>query len=77
MKDRKKISKKKAGMPYSKGQLNYIVDDLTHPLIEKNTAFILADQVLHMLVERDPKVSLEKFVRYSLPQLIKKIAEDL
>lgn len=77
MNARKKTSKKKAGRIYSKGQLNYIIDDAIHPLADKNAGFLLADEILHMLVEQDLGVSLRKFVRYNLPQIIKRVAEDL
>ena len=77
MKTKKKTSKKKTGRLYSKGQLNFLIDDAIHPLTNKSAGFVLVDEILHMWVEMDPKASLEKFVRYNLPKLIKKVAEDL
>jgi hypothetical protein len=77
MKVKKKTSKKKAGKLYSKGQLNYLVDDAFHPLADRTAGFILVDEILHMLIERDPGLSIKKFVHYSLPQFIKKFAEDM
>jgi hypothetical protein len=77
MKGKKKPSKKKGAKVYSKGQLNVLVDDVVHPLCEKNAGFILLDEALHVLIERNPKVSLRKFSRYTLPEIIKKIAGDL
>ena len=77
MKAKKRYSKKKTSKLYSKGQLNYLIDDAIHPLTDKSAGFVVVDEVLHMIVERDAKVSLQKFARYGLQQLIRKIAEDL
>ena len=76
MKAKKKTSKKKAKGLYSRGQLNYVVDSLVHPLADRSVGFILVDEILHMVVERDPAISMQKFIRYNLPQLIKKLAEN-
>jgi Asp-tRNA(Asn)/Glu-tRNA(Gln) amidotransferase B subunit len=76
MKAKKKISRKKANTLYSKGQLNYLIDATIHPLTDKNTSFVLVDELLHILVEKNPSISLTKFVRYNLPQIIRKVAKD-
>ena len=62
---------------HTRGQLNYLIDDLVHPLCDANAGFVLVDEVLHALVEQDPRVSAKKFLRYSLPEIIKKVAESL
>lgn len=57
--------------PFSKGKLNRLIDDLVHPFFDTNKGSILIDGVLHGLVEQNPALSLEKFVRYNLPELMK------
>jgi hypothetical protein len=56
---------------FSKGEMNRIIDALVHPLFDQNKAFVLADGVLHGLVEQDPPSSIRKFAKYSFPELIK------
>jgi hypothetical protein len=75
MKAKKKTSRKNTPMLYSKSQLNYLIDATIHPLTQKSANFFLVDELLHILVERNPSVTLEKFVRYSLPQILRKIAK--
>jgi hypothetical protein len=57
--------------PFSKGRLNRVIDDLLHPFFNTNKGSILIDGVLHGLVEQNPPLSAQKFVRYSLPELMK------
>jgi hypothetical protein len=58
---------------YSKGQVNYIIDSVCHPLAKVNRNFILLDGVLHGLVEKDPVQTAKKFVKYNLPTIIEEI----
>ncbi len=74
---RKKSSRNRNSRLYTRGQLNYFVDDLIHPLVDKNVGFVVIDEILHMAVERNPEGSLKKFVRYNLPLIIRKVAEEL
>jgi hypothetical protein len=64
-------------MPYSRGQLNRLVDGLVHPLYEKSELYRVADGLLHGVVERNMRVSAKKFVRYNLPEVVKKILEEI
>jgi len=52
--------------------LNKLIDSLIHPLYKRSAGWILVDGALHALVERDPPSSARKFVKYSLPLLIRR-----
>lgn len=67
--------KRKHNKLYSKGQLNRIIDDLIHPFYGENEALRLLDGLLHGFVERDAAVSLEKFIKYNVPTLVKKLVK--
>jgi hypothetical protein len=57
--------------PFSPGRLNRLIDDLVHPFFNTNKGFIFVDGILHGLVEQNPALSVNKFVRYNLPELMK------
>ncbi|MDH5450939.1 MAG: hypothetical protein OEX77_08600 [Candidatus Bathyarchaeota archaeon] len=65
--------RKKKRNTYSKGELNRLIDSLLHPLIDRNPAFMITDVILHGLVEQNPSETTIKFIRYSLPKIIKEI----
>jgi len=69
--------KKKITKPYSKGELNKLIDILCHPLFDTNEGFILVDGFLHGLVEQDPPLSIRKFMKYNLPGLICRIGKNI
>jgi len=52
--------------------LNKLIDSLIHPLYKQSAGWILVDGALHALVEQDPRSSTRKFVKYSLPLLIRR-----
>jgi hypothetical protein len=58
---------------YSKGELNQMIDSILHPLAtgEDAAAILLLDCLLHSAVEQDPGQSMQKFIRYSLPKIMK------
>jgi hypothetical protein len=66
-----KKTPRKTSKPFRKGQLNRLVDDLIHPFFEENKNLIWIDGILHGLVEQNPRLTMEKFVKYSVPQLMK------
>jgi hypothetical protein len=66
-------NKRKRRLLYSKGELNKLIDDLVHPHYKQNEGLRLLDAVLHGLVEQNPSESFHKFVRYNLPDIMKKI----
>ena len=55
------------------GEINKLIDVLVHPLAEKDKSFIIVDGVLHALNERNPPQSLRKFIKYDLPEILKKM----
>jgi len=65
--------KKRTAKPYTKGELNRLIDGLCHPLFRTDAGYIFVDGILHGLVERDPELSIRKFVKYNLPTLIKQM----
>jgi hypothetical protein len=71
----KRKLKKKRLKPYSKGELNRLVDSICHPFYDENEAFRAVDGLLHAIIERDPPQSLRKFIHYNLPDVIKKISK--
>jgi hypothetical protein len=62
---------------YSKGELNKLVDSALHPLFEHNPIFLAVDEAAHALIEQDLRESVLKFIRYSLPPLIRKLIESI
>ncbi len=61
---------------FTRGEQNKIVDPLVHPLIKKHWVFRLVDELGYAAVEQDPKETIVKFVRYSLPQIIRELLSD-
>jgi hypothetical protein len=64
---------KRTAKPYTKGELNKLIDSLCHPLIKTNKGYTLVDMLLHGLVEQNPQLTIRKFIEYNLPKLIKQI----
>ena len=71
MKSVKKKSKKTKN--YTSGELNRIVDSLFHPLYRNHSLVRVVDGLVHGMVERDAEVSLKKFVKYNLPEIVREI----
>jgi hypothetical protein len=69
----KNPSRKKNKKHYSKGQLNKLIDTLLHPLFDQSPGFMAIDTLFHGLVEMNPKVTVKKFARYTLPKIIEEI----
>lgn len=57
----------------AKGELNRLIDSLMHPYFREYPALIVVDGLLHAMVEQDPDVSLRKFVRYGVPELLRSL----
>lgn len=70
-KKRDSKSKMKTKTLYTMGELNKLIDSICHPLCENDKRFILLDGFLHALVEQDPPVTVRKFVKYNLPEIVK------
>lgn len=77
MSPKKKAGKTRKSRLYSVGQMNKVIDDLLHPFYRKNQWIRVADGILHGLAERNVRVSARKFVKYNLPEIMKKILEKL
>ena len=65
--------KKRRYEPYTKGEINKLIDSLCHPLFKTNERYMLLDWLLHGLVEQRPASTIRKFVKYNLPKLIEQI----
>ena len=68
-----KKTKVRRRKPYSRGELNNLIDSLIHPLYRKSDGFRLVDGLLHALAEGNPSLSLKKFFKYNSDAIIKKI----
>lgn len=56
---------------YTTGQINRIADTILHPFFGQDDGSILLDSAIHAFIERDILVSGRKFLRYSLPEILK------
>jgi len=74
---KKKMTKTHKRRTYSAGELNRLVDDFIHPLYKRSEWFRMADAVLHGLVEKNVEVTVKKFARYNVPDVVKKILEEI
>ncbi len=75
MRKKKKSRCKSRRKPYTVGEINLAVDALLHPLYRQDEMFRFVDGAVHMVIEKDVRKSILKFVRYNRPGLLKKIAE--
>jgi hypothetical protein len=71
---RKKTVRKRA-RPYSKGELNKLVDSFVHPLCKENNGLFFVDGFLHALIEQDPPQSVSKFIKYNLPKILEQLSK--
>jgi len=55
-----------------KGRVNRLIDDVFHPFYDKSKWYVIADAIAHSFVEKDPLLSLAKFCKYSLRELLRK-----
>jgi hypothetical protein len=69
--------KKRTPLPYTKGDLNKIVDTMCHPLFKTNESFRLVDGLLHALIEQNPRTTVRKFAKYNLPVLTKQLKKAI
>ena len=61
---------KRRSRPYTKGELNKLIDDLVHPYARDQKGYYVLDGILHGIVERDPNVSMRKFIKHNLPRML-------
>jgi len=60
-------------LPYTKSDINKVIDSLLHPLMKDHSWLVFVDGLLHALNEQDPKQSLEKFIKYNIKPLIEEL----
>ena len=46
-----------------------MIDAVFHPLAKDDMRYWAADLFFHAVVEQDPSVSVQKFMRYDLPKI--------
>jgi len=64
------------GLLYTKSEINEIIDGVVHPWYETYPWMRFVDGLLHALNEQSPE-SVEKFIRYNLPDLLEEAAKWL
>jgi len=69
-KPRRRKAKKRL---YTRGELNRLVDSICHPFYNENPSLIILDGFLHAMVERNPSLSVRKFLTHNLPILVKQL----
>jgi len=57
------------------GQINRAIDDIFHPHFHKGPVPIILDTLAHAIVERDPKVSVEKFLEFNLGPFVREVSK--
>jgi hypothetical protein len=72
----RKTFKKKIKAKYSRGEVNRLIDGVFHPLFDRSSAFMVVDTLLHGLVEQNPRVTVRKFTRYTLPKIVEEILKS-
>lgn len=55
------------------GPVNKTIDRLLHPYFHEYPFLILIDGLLHGLNEMDPVQSIQKFLKYNAPKLVKEL----
>jgi hypothetical protein len=58
------------------GKLNKLVDDLLHPYFTDCPTLIIADSLLHAMIEQDPRTSISKSIKYNLPKLLESLTRN-
>jgi hypothetical protein len=76
---RKRRTRRKGRAIYSTYEVNSIIDATIHPLASKSWAFVIIDGLLHAANEGegDPIEILLKFVKYNMPELLKRLLKQL
>lgn len=58
------------------GKLNKLVDDLLHPYFTDYPTLIIADSLLHAMIEQDPRTSISKSIKYNLLKLLESLTKN-
>ena len=54
---------------FTPGEFNKIIDSLLHPMAKRDIRYWAADLFFHAVVEQDPSVTVQKFIRYDVPKI--------
>jgi len=73
---KKRKRRKRSSSLYTKGELNTLTDDLLHPLLAKYKELRIIDEMAHIVIEGDLRESLIKFLRFTLPQIVRELLSD-
>jgi hypothetical protein len=57
---------------YTTGELNRITDAALHPFFGEENSLVILDGAVHAFLEKDVPRSVGKFIKYNLPQLLKR-----
>jgi hypothetical protein len=60
---------------FTEGELNKLIDSFLHPIARQDPYFWVADTLLHAMIEQDPGVTVDKFVRYTVPKILEQAAK--
>ena len=76
---RKKRARPKRKVIYTTSQVNFLIDATVHPLADRHWIFVVADGLLHAANESegDPIETLLKFVKYNMPELLRRLLKQL
>jgi len=72
-----KRRRRRAGDSSTAGEINRQIDRVFHPYFRRGVGAIIADTAAHVIVERDPPKSLEKFFEYNLGPLVREILKTI
>lgn len=62
---------KRRSLSFRKGTANMFIDAFLHSHFSENVGVIFLDGLLHVAVEKNPKESFRKFVRFNVPALLR------
>jgi len=71
-----RLERKRTRTIYTKGEINRLIDSLCHPLSKTSPAMLIIDGFLHGLVERNPPLSVRKFLKHNVPMLIEEAGRE-
>jgi hypothetical protein len=69
------LAKKKVAL-LRDGQWNALIDTIIHPATKKRPEFWALDTLLHAAVEGNSEVTLRKFIKYTVPKLLKEATRE-
>jgi hypothetical protein len=67
---------RRKNQPFTPGGLNKIIDAVLHPLAKQDVGYYALDTFFHAIVEQNPRLSAEKFIRYNLPKILDRYTRE-